>query len=185
MTVKIDTSNWKEFKLKDLFTIEKGKESATESDYEVGDIPLITVRKDNNGVGFNIKNPKKVFKNSFTIVGLGDGNMAGSFYHHYDFCASNGNIVLIPKKDISFQQGLFIRSVLMTLQYSDFYSFGYSLTKKKVEEKITIMLPVVESGEPDWEYMNEFMKSLETEMIEIENINDVIKIYNLYKNQKN
>ncbi|MDR2411748.1 MAG: hypothetical protein LBD88_04200, partial [Candidatus Peribacteria bacterium] len=50
----------------------KGKDTAKNA--EEGTIPLIIAKKNNNGVGKLIKNPRKVFSgNKLAVVSQGDG----------------------------------------------------------------------------------------------------------------
>ena len=61
------------------------------------------------------------------------------------------------KDDVSFSenQGLYITSLLNS-QYAGKYGYGNQLSSSKLENKV-IKLPVDLQGDPDWQYMDQYI----------------------------
>ena len=156
------TNNWKEFKISDLFEMERGKEKAPNQN-EDGDTPLINEINSNNGFTRNVK-PTKVFKGKALTVSI---NFAENvFYQDEDFCASV-NIAILRNKHLNKYNGLFIATVLR--HNNKKYSYGYKISKDRLNDTI-IKLPVNEEGEPDYQFMEDYIKSLKPLLYEsIEN----------------
>lgn len=65
--MKIDTSGWKEFKLVDLFTYERGTR-LTKNNRAKGKYPLVTAGEYNKGIKEYINNEnQKIFNNAITV----------------------------------------------------------------------------------------------------------------------
>lgn len=79
------------FKLKELFTIQRGKEVV--SKLENGDIPLISSTGLHNGLISKVKEGKKLF-NSVSITVANNGSIGSSFYQDRDFYATTCVTVL-------------------------------------------------------------------------------------------
>lgn len=149
--MNLNTNNWKEYKLSDLFEQNRGCEKAPNQN-ENGLIKCINEIDSNNGFTRMVE-PTKIFdKNAITI----SINFAKNvFYQPDEFCASV-NIAIIRNKKLNKYNGLFIVSFLRKLY--DKYSYGYKISKEKINNTI-IKLPSI-NNEPDWEYMENFIKSL-------------------------
>lgn len=150
--------NWKEFKIADLFNVLRG-ERLVEIERIVGDIPLITSSSYNNGIVSYIcfdlfKNKKKLFQNKITIDAFGN-----VFYHSYNYF-SNDNVhtlLLKEKNKLNIYTNLFLVTILKKLKAR--YSFGRQVRLQRLEKEI-IQLPANSKGEPDWQFMETFIKSL-------------------------
>ena len=154
---QIDASNWKKFKVEDLFEIKLSKNDLKIEECNTGNTPLISAGNENNGiVGYINKEDFEVFPaNSITI------DMFGKvFVQTKDFCAvSHGRInILIPKYPLSPSTLFFIASVLQR-EIKDKFDFTNMCTSKKVSKQ-NILLPVTFSGSPDWQYMEDYMKEI-------------------------
>lgn len=154
---QIDTSKWGGFKVGDLFEIKLSKNDLKIEECNTGSTPLISAGNENNGiVGYINKEDFEVFPaNSITV------DMFGKvFVQTKDFCAvSHGRVnILIPKYTLSLPTLFFIVSVLQK-EIKDKFDFANMCTSKKISKQ-NILLPIIFSGSPDWQYMEDYMKEI-------------------------
>lgn len=155
--VLIDTSSWKWFNINDLFEIEKG-ERLVETERIEGELPLITAASKENGVvdflsEDTFRGKKKIFENKLTI-----DMFFNVFCHTYKYFSDDNVHTLIPKfNNDNFYIKLFILTVLRESRYK--YAYGRQLRIKRLElEKVK--LPIDKKGNPDWQFMEDYIKSL-------------------------
>ncbi|MFH1472220.1 MAG: restriction endonuclease subunit S [Nanoarchaeota archaeon] len=155
--IELDVKNWKNFKIIDLFEIKKGERLVKEERIE-GMIPLITATSENNGVVDYIsyddfKDNKKIFRDKVTI-----DMFFNVFYHNYGYFSDDNVHTLIPK-NISLNKYvcLFLATTLKKLHYK--YDFGRQARLQRLDFD-EIKLPVDKKGNPDWQVMEEYIKSL-------------------------
>ena len=154
MTEPLDTSTWKEFKYTDLFKIERGTIQSM-SNIKAGDTPIITASTHNNGVGgfFNIKPAYQ--GNIITVSAIG---VCGQAFYQENPCSVSVNVnVAIPKFDLNKYRALFL-CTLIRLEKPR-YNYGYNLSQERMRNS-TIKLPVDINGDPNWQWMEEYIKSL-------------------------
>ena len=174
----IDVNDWKEFYIKDLFEFVKIVGDLKAQKQTVGNIPLVSSGKFNNGICMYISNPKEksqiITKNKITVDMFGN-----SFFQEKDFYSvAHGRVnVLKPKFKINKYIGLFMATVIeenMRIKY------GFSnMCSNSTLKKETVMLPQDEAGKPNWKYMNEFMKKMKTvAQTRIENLKKTDNIIN-------
>lgn len=153
---KIDTSKWGEFLVGDLFDAERGKVKNLQNQ-RAGDIPVIAAGGFNQGIAGMFDVPA-LYENKITIScnGAGCGSV---FYHPYKFNLNGDAIVLTELNPMSDLVKQFISCMLngvLTRKYS--YAEKCSADKAKSEK---IKLPVDINGNPNFAYMEEYMKNLE------------------------
>ena len=148
---KIDTSNWKKFKVGDLFEIKRSKNNINFERCNTGSTPLISAGNENNGiVGYINKEDFEVFPvNSITVNIFGK-----AFVQTKDFCAST-NVLMIRNEHLTKNIGLFIAAIL-SKKHSK-YNYNDKISKDKLFNE-TISLPVTFEGTPDFDYMENYMK---------------------------
>lgn len=177
----MNVDEWKEFEISKLFSYERGKESAPNQNPE-GKCRLLSETQDNNGF-VRLVEPTKIIKDHCLTVSV---NYASTvFYQEDDFCASVNIIVLRPKIKMTKNQLLFIATILS--KKHEAYSYNDKVSKDLLMND-KIKLPAVfnqekNKYEPDWEYMEEFIKNAKEEnekklvsLGEIKKINDKIYI---------
>lgn len=160
---KIAISDWKDFKISDLFNVELSKGDLKVTEVEKGDIPLISSGETNNGVvGFIDKEgdgKAEIYKGNCLTVDM----FCNAFYQHNEFYAvSHGRVnILKPKYYFNKYIGLFISTIINNEKFK--YSYGRAVYKSVCEEMV-IKLPSItrEDGsyEPNWDYMENYIKSL-------------------------
>ena len=151
----IDTSKWQWFRIGDIFKVEKSQNIKKDDAEEImgGNVPYITRTEFNNGCNFFVeqKNIKTQIGNCITIGGEG----ANVFYQPINFITGN-NITKIYNKNLNENNGLFIVSILNLEKYR--YSYNRAFNQKNIINTY-IKLPS-KNNEPDWEYMEQYIKSL-------------------------
>ena len=157
LMIELDT--WEKFKVGDLFNVEYGsfiaqKDSVNESD----GFPHVTTSGINNGISYYVENP--MFDGNCITV-ASDGAMGASFYQANPYSASNIVSNLVPKNNTPLNEynAQFICSLLR--KQSEKYSWGgFKFSVGRVRET-SLLLPATPSGDPDWDYMESYMKEME------------------------
>jgi len=149
--IAINTNSWKWFALKSIFEMEKG-ERLVKPEREKGSIPLVTAGYKNEGVAEYISNEEmKRYNNAITI-----DMFSYCFYREYVFCCDD-NILVLSNKMLNKYSGLFLATILNNDKYKFQYGRQY---RQKNFKKHSIKLPVTNEGTPDWQFMEEYIKSL-------------------------
>ncbi|WP_439098029.1 restriction endonuclease subunit S [Campylobacter devanensis] len=149
---------WGEFKLNELFNIERGTRFI-KSKRKSGKIPLVTAGEQNQGVAEFIAydDELKIYENHLTI-----DMFCNCFYRNYKFLCDDNILVLLPKIDIGNKSLLFMTSAIN----KDKTKFGYEKQyRQKSFAEHKIKLPITASGEIDFEFMESFVAELEAERV--------------------
>lgn len=153
---KVDTREWGSFALGTLFNIVKGKR-LTKAEMKSGKTPFIGSSALNNGCTAMIGNDKNQHPEN-TITVCYNGSVGETFYQDQPYIASDDVNVLYPKFTMNRQIALFIvpliKGVSSRYDYIDKW-------KKEAMEADKIYLPVDKNGDPDWDYMEEYMKMVQ------------------------
>ena len=148
----IDTSTWKEFHLYDIgFTNYHGIRQK-KADRKEGDIPLLTAGKENQGVASYISNTSSVYTDAITVDMFGN-----SFFHKGDY-AGDDNIYFFINDKISDNAKLFIAAILNT-NNSKIYAYKEQFRQPQADV-LSVLLPATPDGQPDWDYMESYMKAV-------------------------
>lgn len=152
----LDEKTWDAIELDSMFTFERGKEKNMAS-LTQGHIPLVSARKVNNGIKGFVDNPAKVIKggNVISLNNDGDGGAGLAYYQPVDFALDTHVTALHPQKVIS-SDALLCMTASISKQHAVF-GHGRSISLPRAH-RIQNMLPVTDSGEPDYEYMAEYAR---------------------------
>ena len=150
---------WEEFRLTDFFKLEKGNQNNMASLIE-GKIPLVSAKKCDNGYKQFVKqNNKKLYKGHIiTLNNDGDGGAGIAYYQPSTMALDSHVTALIPKQSMNKFCMLFI--VMCITRQRERFGHGYSLNSARLRS-FRYMLPVTPGGEPDWQYMEEYMRQKE------------------------
>lgn len=156
----IDTSSWKEFKLSELFEITSTK-SLDEGNlnFVSEGINFIGRVDENNGIKGKIKKQDFEPNEPFTITATVIGNYKYVKYQEEPYYCSQNINKLIPKFKINKEIALF-----MTTNIQKFISkwneqqSGYKLEDLK---NFVIKLPIKETEEIDFDYMEKYIENIE------------------------
>ncbi len=155
---------WNEFLVGTLFSVKRPK-TRSEKQYEYGKAPFVASGNVNNGV---IKcctpneNEKLDTGNCITVSPV-DGS---AFYQGYDFLGRGGagsSILMLYNPNMNKYSGLFISRMIR--QTCSKYSYGKMGSQESIKRE-RIMLPVDESGNPDYAFMEQYIKEREQQIIQ-------------------
>lgn len=146
---------WMEFALDELFEIKKGRR-VTKADRLPGGTRFIGASEKNNGIT-DRANLEPIFS-AGTMTVVYNGNSVGcAFYQNQDFFACDDVNVLVPKFEMSQWVQLFIATIIKHGRTRFTYGYKWTLARMKTTK---IRLPIDQAGDPDWEYMESFMRGL-------------------------
>lgn len=153
----LNTGNWKEFKISDLFTISGSKTTKVEEleEYGNGIYPYVTTKASNNGVDG--------FYNFYTEDGncltIDSAVLGYCSYQELPFSASDHVEILRPMFNMNFNVALFFVTIINLDIYR--YSYGRKRSQKQIKKDV-IKLPVDEHGKPDYKFMNDYIEELQS-----------------------
>ncbi|MGI4753380.1 MAG: restriction endonuclease subunit S [Janthinobacterium lividum] len=151
--IELEIQKWKTFNYEDIFDMKAGKYYPSRS-YQEGNTPLVSASENNNGI-IEFTNLTPIYKNCLTVGKIG----MSTYYQNIPFVATSDVTVLIPKNEILFNKyiGLFIATIMNQEKYK--WSYGRQIRLNDCK-KLTTKLPATSQGEPDWEFMESYIKSL-------------------------
>ncbi len=151
--MNLNAENWKEFLLADYFDIVAGKYHYPD-EYDVGNTPYISASSENNGVAQKIDLVADFRGNCIVTGKVG----CTAFYQPDDFCATSDVNIFYPKFNLNEKIGLFIVAVI---NFNENYKWGYGRQCRVGDSKeIVVKLPATADGSPDWDFMEQYIKSL-------------------------
>lgn len=158
----IDTSTWKEFRVGDLFDIHptKAYKLTNAQLLDDGDYPVIANSAYNNGiVGYSTKEPTEQ-GNMVTFSDTVDANTI--FYQPNDFVGYphvQGLYPLIYTDKWNEYTYSFFVSVFRGSAISKGFDYGNKF-RRDIAVDLIIKLPATSDGQPDWDYMESYMKAV-------------------------
>lgn len=159
---------WGEFSIGSLFVLSAGKSKGLNhlniSNSKVG-INYLGATNRNNGVLCTVdKNtPNKFIQkgNCIAFIRNGEGSMGCSIYKAEDFIATS-DITVGYNEHLNKYVGTFITTVADKVRGK--YTFNYKRSDTRLKKEI-LQLPVNSNGEPDYKYMEKYMRYLEQKKI--------------------
>lgn len=162
---KMGGVNWKNFLLCDLFPTlvagkSKGLNHIKKSD---SGISYLGATNQNNGVLCFVCRDKSTIQkgNCIAFIRNGEGSMGYSVYKAEDFIATS-DMTLGYNDHLNRYTGTFITTIADRVRGK--YNFGYKRSANRLSKEI-ITLPIDNNGSPDWEYMENYMRNIETAQI--------------------
>lgn len=166
--MNLNIERWGKFYLSEIFTrMEAGKVSQAYQLEEGTDIPYLGAKKDDNGIMFwCVANPEYTSKgNCVVLICDGQGSVGLANYMESDFLGTVNLVLGYNDKYMNKYVGVFLATVLS--QERTKYSFG---RKWKAHLADTVIrLPQTSEGNPDWVFMEEYVKSLNCKPISTKN----------------
>jgi type I restriction-modification system DNA methylase subunit len=157
--IKINTDNWVSFDYdsidqKSIFRVKKGKR-LTELDQNPGNIPYISSSSYNNGLDNFIDNG---FTDENCLSFACYGSIGEVFYQkEKSWISDNCNALYLRDRPFNIYLAMFLTTLLKLEQFR----FSYGMTAKKERlQSFKIKLPVDKKGNPDWQFMEDYIKSL-------------------------
>ena len=153
---------WMEFYLYDLFTIDSGnKYDKSKMSSAFPTVNFVGRSSLNNGVTAYVDEIDEVkpFEAGFMTVALGGEYIGSCFVQDYPFYTSQNVAVLKPLYQMSIYSKLFIAHLVWFESANNYKAFARELNAH-LKTDFVIKLPVNDKGEPDYNFMDSYIKSL-------------------------
>lgn len=153
--IALNSNIWQKVRIDNIFDIIGSKTTSKKilQKEGKGKYPYVTTQSTNNGV--------EGFYNFYTEKGnvlVIDSAVKGfCSYQSESFTASDHVEKLIPKFDMNVYTAIFLVTIINMEQYR--YSYGRKFNQDRIKNTV-ISLPLNKQGEPDWKFMEEYIKSL-------------------------
>lgn len=160
--VGLDKVEWKTFRFTEVFQeIQRGKR-LTKANQTDGPKPYISSTAENNGVDGFIGNDAGVreFENVLTLAN--SGSVGSTFYQQFEFVASD-HVTALKSENADKYAYLFLSTVVKRLEEK--YSFNREINDTRIKRE-KIILPADKQGNPDFQYMSDFVKKLELDKVQ-------------------
>ena len=147
---------WENFLVPDIFPkIQRGKRLKN-ADHIPGNMPYVSSTAINNGVDDYVEatDGTRVFENCISLAN--SGSVGTAFYEPFSFVASD-HVTSLKLEEASKFIYLFLASAIEK-QGSNF-NFNREINDLRIK-KMQVMLPVTDSSEPDYAYMEQYSKNM-------------------------
>lgn len=153
--IELKSQGWKEFQLQELFDIRKGQR-LTKAHMRVGKTPYVGASDANNGITAMVG--QEPIHLGGTISVSYNGSVAEAFYQPVPYWATDDVNVLYPKGfKLTPATALFVCTLIRLEKYR--FNYGRKWHLDRMRESI-IKLPISVDGEPDFDYMESYIRSL-------------------------
>ena len=159
----LDEVEWDEYFIDEIIDVKSGVR-LTKDEQEKGRIPFIGSSDNHNGVTEFISNTNS--STSSNILGVNyNGSVGYAFYHPYK--ATFSDVV----KRLSFKNGKNNQYTLLFLKHiierqAKKYAYGYKFNGQRMKRQIVKLPSKSDSGQPDFEFMEQYMKRMENQAIQ-------------------
>lgn len=173
--VGLDKVEWKTFRFTEVFQeIQRGKR-LTKANQVDGPTPYISSTSENNGVDAFIGNNTGVRKFEDVLTLANSGSVGSTFYQQFEFVASD-HVTALKSENADKYAYLFLSTLVKRLEEK--YSFNREINDTRIKRE-KIILPADKQGNPDFQYMSDFVKKLELD--KVQEVLEYIYIY-IYQN---
>jgi hypothetical protein len=153
--------DWNAFPLTEIFVIKAGKR-LTKSDMKSGKRPFIGATEYGNGITNWVSNSNVSLDSDVLGVNY-NGSVVETFYHPYECIFSDD----VKRFRLKGRQGnrlvyLFLKTTI--IQQKSKYAYGYKFNEERMNKQ-SILLPIDEQAEPDWAFMEEYIREREEKLI--------------------
>lgn len=153
--IELDFDSWKEFSYSELFDIARGRGPRKKDLDGTGDTPFITSSDSNNGLtNYTHEDP---IHSSNTIGVNRNGSVAEAFYQPIPFCSTEDVHIFTPRFEMNKYAAMFLITLIKRERYR--YSYGRKWGLERMRNS-KMKLPVQVNGDPDWQFMESYIKSL-------------------------
>jgi len=169
--MKLDTEQWKEFQLGVLFEKMYKAKAHIKAEYDFHDLPsdrlirFISRTEMNNGCDCYIPKEGLSGIEQGNAIVIGDTTATCSYQNEPFVCGDH--MVICRASWINVFTAIFLISILRKEKYK--YSYGRAFKIDLISSTI-VKLPVTESGTPDWQFMEDYIRSLNHKPITTKNV---------------
>lgn len=160
--IGLDKVEWKTFRFTEVFQeIQRGKR-LTKANQTDGPKPYISSTSENNGVDAFIGNKTGIRKFENVLTLANSGSVGSTFYQQFEFVASD-HVTALKSENADKYAYLFLSTVVKRLEEK--YSFNREINDTRIKRE-KIILPADKQGNPNFQYMSDFVKKLELDKVQ-------------------
>jgi hypothetical protein len=159
--IELSTNQWRWFRYDEIFKITTYREGNNLLNSEKGNIPYVGASCFNNGVTNYIRTENFLTGNKITVAR--NGSVCSAFYQPSAFVVSPDDIRIFELKN--FKLNKYIAFFLCCLIEKEKYRYAYGrkfgsrrMSAQKI--KLPVMKIAPNKYEPDWQFMEDYIKSL-------------------------
>lgn len=153
----LEEKKWNKFRINDLFNIVIGRAiDGNKVNRENGNVAYITRKESNNALDGFINYADDYMNLEYPVITIGN-ETAKPFVQTYPFFTGTKVNIMKPKFKANKYILFFISQSLE--QHKNKYSYSYTINSTRLKEQI-ILLPVNQENEPDYEYMEQYIKNI-------------------------
>lgn len=154
--MRLSDREWGEFRIDQICLSIKSGSGISEIDRKMGYIPYVSATSLNNGISDFIGNKNNAIDSNIISVNV-NGSIGYSFFHKCNtMFSSDCKKLKLNKYSNNKYISLFICNQIM--QQKDKYSYGYKMGKRLSRQ--IILLPTTPQGDPDYDFMEDYIKKL-------------------------
>lgn len=159
---KLSEKGWKPFQIDEEFDIKSGVRLESRN-RTPGERPFIGALDNSNGVVQFVSNKNASLDSNFLGVNYNGNGMGIGFYHPYE-CICTDDVKRFHQKHVadSEELALFDKTVIEKQRGKFGYLYKFNATRMA---KTDVLLPVTDSGEPDYDYMAEYTKQTREKLL--------------------
>ena len=152
----LNEKEWRAFHLEEIGTVTSGRDIYV-AERVKGNTPYITSGGTNNGVGYFVGNINDTL--DFGYIALNRNGAVGKAFYHPSKSLMGNDCRKVHLKDAD--RNLFIGQfvALCLSMQSECFSYSRKLGTARAK-RMQVMLPVTDSGEPDYKYMEQYVKNM-------------------------
>lgn len=159
--LSLNDRDWIAFPLTEIFPlIKRGKRLRT-ADHTLGNTPYVSASAVNNGVDGFIGNSKGVRKFQKCLTVANSGSVGKTFYHPYNFVASDHVTEL---KNNEFSEFCYKFLIPLISRLGEKYNFNHEINDIRIRRE-KVLLPINKQGKPDWSFMEQYVREREEYLI--------------------
>lgn len=160
-SLDLNSKKWKMFNIggeNGILTISSGVR-LTKENMNKGNIPFIGATDKNNGITNWVSNKNKSLDNNVLGVNY-NGSVVKNFYHPYNAIFSDDvKRIHIKDKSVKASAEMYIFLKCAFLQLEETYQYGFKFNADRMKNQ-KLLLPMDSKGNPDWNFMESYIKSL-------------------------
>lgn len=153
--INLNRVKWDFFDYNEIFDVVKGKRVVM-SEIETGNNIFVSAIDSNNGVSMK-SNLKPIFKENTITVNYDGNGVALAYYQNKPYWALDSVNVLEAKFNLNKYIAMFLITIIKKEKHK--FSYGRKWHKERME-KSKILLPIDDKGNPNWSFMEDYIKSL-------------------------
>ena len=156
---KLDSRNWKDFLINYIGKIKSGRDIYDRERID-GNNPYVTATALQNGIGYFVGNTNETLSEGCISVNR-NGSVGYAFYHPYKALFGNDTRKIVPNRKNRWVNFFIARSIT---EQKDKYGYGLKLGTERLKKQ-SIMLPVAPDEQPDYDYMEDYMRNIEFRLL--------------------